>query len=480
MLLRKWVFGVILVGLSTYLFFFRLDYPENLIFDETYHIPSAQKYLSGVFFQENHPPLGKLLIAAGELIFNSDGNHNQLISMNKVDGDVEKIGYFGYRFFSALFGIGSILLFYLLLSTIIKNKVIAGGVSLVASLDNGFLVQSRAAMLDSFLIFFILFSLFCSWYLAEKNNNRWQLLLWSTFLGLSIAGAVLIKHTGLITLLPMIFCLWELRRRGWEVVVCVLALILTTFSVVYVGVWKTHYQIADKVVSENYYETNEEIRAVILDGKGGFWKSTVAQIAEGWKFSENYNLGVPKLDLCKVDEIGSPWYYWPMGGRAINFRWEEAGPETYRYIYLMGNPMTWFMSLLGAIYGTAITISMSIGWVKKEKHLTAIGGLTIIYWAYLLTLSTIHRVMYLYHYFPALFIGLILFALNLESFYERSHYVYKSLVVKIILSVVVLLTIIAFLAYKPLTYYEPIKNEQFEKLKLLPVWDLKSIGEVDP
>jgi dolichyl-phosphate-mannose--protein O-mannosyl transferase len=47
-------------------YFHNYSYPPSLFWDENYHIASAEKYIQGVFFMEPHPPLGKLLIAAGE------------------------------------------------------------------------------------------------------------------------------------------------------------------------------------------------------------------------------------------------------------------------------------------------------------------------------------------------------------------------------------------------------------------------------
>jgi hypothetical protein len=40
--------------------------PESLFWDENYHVASAHKQLAGVMYMENHPPLGKMLIALGE------------------------------------------------------------------------------------------------------------------------------------------------------------------------------------------------------------------------------------------------------------------------------------------------------------------------------------------------------------------------------------------------------------------------------
>ena len=68
---KKYLPHLALLLITSVLIFYRLNVPQALIFDETYHIPSAQKYLNGVFYQENHPPIGKLLIAFGQLLYGS-------------------------------------------------------------------------------------------------------------------------------------------------------------------------------------------------------------------------------------------------------------------------------------------------------------------------------------------------------------------------------------------------------------------------
>src|SRR5574341_341930 len=61
----SYAFLTILVSFLTY--FWNYGYPEAVFWDENYHIASAEKYIQGVFFQEYHPLLGKMLIAAGEI-----------------------------------------------------------------------------------------------------------------------------------------------------------------------------------------------------------------------------------------------------------------------------------------------------------------------------------------------------------------------------------------------------------------------------
>jgi len=476
--INEWGGLLALTVFAGVMFFYKLGYPSQLIFDETYHIPSAQKYLNGVFFEENHPPLGKLLIATGKKIFQTDGFNDEFIDVDKVRGGIPEISFFGYRFFPALAGVGSIILFFLLIKEIGVNKLWALFLAFIMVLDNAFVVQSRSAMLDSFLIFFLLLSGLLLAKLARNKNNDFRLYFLISLLAVANVGAVLIKHTGFIAIFVSFLVAVALiiyRRISVAQLAKAMAVWLVVFTVFYVGIWKVHYSLASRVLEDNYYEVGQEMRDV-LNGvsKPGWVDLTKLQIVEAWKYSGRYNKGVPRLDLCKKDEIGSPWYYWPFGGRTINYRWETPGDGNYRYIYLVANPIVWGLSLIGVVVGSSWLVMYLWGqskYKKKTRDDLVIGSLVTTYWFYLLTLAMIRRVMYLYHYLPLVFIGLLLFAL----IWKQTKYLFGIRLTNgaktVILAFLLLLTSISFWFYSPLTYYQPLTEDQLNQRMFLDVWE---------
>ncbi len=471
--LLKFFLELTLLALAFFLFFYRLDYPAQLIFDETYHIPSAQKYLNGIFFEENHPPLGKMLIALGQKIIYPNEGNTQFIDRDKVESEIGQIKFLGYRFFPALFGVGAVWIFYLICRELIP-KGWAYLIGLVGLLDNAFLVQSRAAMLDSFLVFFILFSVWVMLKLFRIPKKIWA---WVSLLAVANIGAILIKSSGLIVLVPSlcwwIFGYWHIGRQKWTKLV---ALWLMVMAVLYVGMWKLHYHIAHKPLNGNYYGVGEPLMGVVDGSKSYGWTiNTYLQISEAIAYSKRYNQGVPVLNQCKPDELGSPWYMWPFGGRTINFRWETPDGVNYRYIYLMGNPTVWWLSLIGVTVATAWCVGRLFG----GTNVFLSGDIAIfcmVYWSYLGAISQIKRVMYLYHYLPALFIGLILFALVWRDLSVFGLWRMGKRVKMVGLLLLTIVTMGSFWFYRPLTYYLPITNRQFEKRMILSVWDLKYVG----
>ena len=162
--------------------FIRLDYPKTYIFDEVYHAFTAEQMAklnpaawewwntppSGFAYEWTHPPLAKEFMWLAIAIF----------------GD----GPFAWRFFSALFGFGSIILIYFIAKHLFNRKIALLS-ALVASLDGILLVMSRIAMNDSYFLFFSLLAIL--FFLKNKN------ILMSLFLGLAIAS----KWTGAFAIL---------------------------------------------------------------------------------------------------------------------------------------------------------------------------------------------------------------------------------------------------------------------------------------
>ncbi|HYN98509.1 MAG TPA: phospholipid carrier-dependent glycosyltransferase, partial [Actinomycetota bacterium] len=123
----------------------RLAEPQELVFDETYYAKDACLYLgyspdqcglTGTSEQSYvHPPLGKWLIAAGIKLFGNDS--------------------FGWRISALVFGVALVLVVYLLADRLFKNRWISLVSGLLVATDFLLFVQSRIAMLDIFLAFFI-------------------------------------------------------------------------------------------------------------------------------------------------------------------------------------------------------------------------------------------------------------------------------------------------------------------------------------
>ncbi|MGI8427121.1 MAG: phospholipid carrier-dependent glycosyltransferase [Actinomycetota bacterium] len=143
--LDTWLLLAVLV-LAAGLRIARLAEPNAVVFDETYYAKDACLYLGhtqqfcgldqATEQSYVHPPLGKWLISFGIRIFGYNS--------------------FGWRFSAAIFGTAIAGLTYLLTRKLFKDRWAAGVAGALVATDFLLIVQSRIAMLDIFLAFFVL------------------------------------------------------------------------------------------------------------------------------------------------------------------------------------------------------------------------------------------------------------------------------------------------------------------------------------
>ena len=168
--------------------FIRLNIPSNHIFDEVYHAFTAQEMFKGnpaawewwntppkgFAYEWTHPPLAKEFMVLAISIFGDNS--------------------FAWRFFSALFGFGVIVLIYLITKKLFNSRIMAIFAAAVASLDGLLLVMSRIAMNDMYFLFFILLA-----FLLFLYNRKFLMAIalglslgskWTALFGIGVIGVI--------------------------------------------------------------------------------------------------------------------------------------------------------------------------------------------------------------------------------------------------------------------------------------------------
>jgi dolichyl-phosphate-mannose-protein mannosyltransferase len=173
-----WIGPLLVTAFGSYLRFFRLSVPPSIVFDETYYVPDAlgilrygteHNYIAnrngllargdtqGLFTKGGefvaHPPFGKVLIAAGEWLFGLDP--------------------FGWRFAVAVVGSLSILMTARIARRMTRSTLLGCIAGLLLSLDGLEFVMSRTALLDIFVMFWILAAFGCL--LIDRDQARARL-----------------------------------------------------------------------------------------------------------------------------------------------------------------------------------------------------------------------------------------------------------------------------------------------------------------
>lgn len=469
---------VLLTSFFTY--FYRYNVPQAVFWDEPYHIAAAQKYLSGVYFMEQHPPLGKLLLAAGEKIVDANPKDDAFITTDYATGIEPSFSFAGYRLFPSLLAWLTAPVLFLIFLFFTKNPSLSALISFVYIFDNAEIMHNRGAMVDSPLTFFGMLQILFFLYVQDPTKKKSSLHpLFSLLFGVSFGLAICTKVVGLIFILLVPAALVRMYP-DWKKISVFLGMSLIGFIVAFVAVWQIHFALGSRIVPElsndGYYQASDQYKEILSDERNGSLASFPVMIRDSLTYITFYNQGVPRLDLCKPDENGSPAYFWPFGARSINYRWEKTADGAFRYLYLQSNPVAWLCGLLGVVLSAFFLLSrVLLPTGKPLKH----GYLMLVFFgmyvSYMLAISQLDRVMYLYHYFIPLLFSFILFGLVIDTLETLGSW---RLTVnrKIVLMTIVGLSIFgAFQFYRPLTYYEPIRDDAFMRRALLPLWELTCV-----
>lgn len=169
-----------IVLLGGFFRFYNLGYPRSLIFDETFYVKDAWSLIhngyesswpagsdlrwaqgdpSGFSTAASfvvHPPLGKFLIALPMLLFGAQNS-------------------WAWRLSSALFGTLAVLLIMLVAKRLFGSQSAAVLAGLLLAIDGHAIVMSRTALLDGFLMFFVLLAFYFLLLDRDQTRVRYQL-----------------------------------------------------------------------------------------------------------------------------------------------------------------------------------------------------------------------------------------------------------------------------------------------------------------
>ena len=343
---------------------YRLGAPEGYHYDERYHAFTAARMAEGdrrvydpwakppadVSYEWTHPPLGKLAMAAGVLAL----------------GDTEH----GWRISSVIFGVGVVALaawLALLLFGPAESLLTAW----LLTFEGLVFVQSRIAMIDIHLTFFVLLSLFfyARWH-ARPESPR-DLLL--AGLGAGLALATKWSAVYLFVILAVDLARAWIRRglapgRNW---IAWLALAFVVIpAAVYLGSYAQFFALG--YTSSDFVRLQEQML--------GYHMRLEATHA--------YAAG----PLEWILDLRPTWFY-------VSYR-----PDEIANVYNLGNHVVFYGGLWGAVW-CARRLVRHGGW-----------GLSIVLLAYLLLwvpwlLSP--RISFFYHYTPAVPFLCILLAVAL-------------------------------------------------------------------
>jgi dolichyl-phosphate-mannose--protein O-mannosyl transferase len=327
---------ILVFSLLTRLIF--LSSPKNEYFDEVYHAFTARRMLhndprawewwntppEGYAYEWTHPPLAKLGMVVGMLIFGENA--------------------FGWRIIGALLGAGSVFLVFLIAKRFFKDEIIALMAAGIFGLDGLPLVMSRIGMNDSYLLFFSLLSIY--FFITNKNlfsavalglalSSKWSAIWVIPILAVShfvFGKKISVKYLWFLVFPPLIYL------------------------VTYTGMFLTGHDFATFIGVQ----------------KQMWWYHT---------------------RLSAAHSYSSPWFSWPLMVRPVYLYTGEVVKEVVSRIYAMGNPIVFWFGLISIIF------SIILSYIERNKKL---GLVVFSYFVFFVPWAVSPRIMFLYHYLPAI------------------------------------------------------------------------------
>lgn len=290
---------VVFVFLSRGLF---LGFPGDKVFDEVHYVRAANAYVAG---QEDpnweHPPLGKMMIATGILIFGDNP--------------------WGWRFFPYLFGCLTVFLVFWLARTLGLGMGGALFAAFLFSWDFLSFVMGRMAMLDIFVSTLITLSLlFAARY--YKSRNKWDFLFTMVACGLAISS----KWSALYPAVFLGFFFLALPPFFRHLRGSVLRfltnglLVLLCFIVVVGGIYAFTY---------SYYFSF-----------GHTAQDWVKLHTDAWAWHTRPNIDHP---------YASQWWSWPLMTKGVWYYYNTTPEGITQGILAIGNPVLWYLGGLAIL-----------------------------------------------------------------------------------------------------------------------------------
>ncbi|CAN5405669.1 phospholipid carrier-dependent glycosyltransferase [soil metagenome] len=363
-----------------------LGRPKTILFDETYYAKDAYSLLKHGYvrdFVESantriqsgnlrglmtddptqivHPDGGKWIIAIGE----------QLWGLNS----------FGWRFSAAVVGSLTVLVLARLVLRLTGSVVIGCLAGFLLAIDGMHFVMSRLALLDVFLVFWIVCAVAClvadrDW-IGARLDRRHLIRPWQIGAGICFGMACGTKWSAIYVLAAfgILTVAWEvlLRRRagstrnivtsilvvGAPAFVAIIGFTAITYLATWTG-WLIHHDAYEARFGHGYGSTNPPWGAYVDDKPSTFFGKAIQALRSLWHFHVmTYDFHTGSYLAGKTHPYQSNPLGWlilerPVGVDAINdlpaSSCGAAKDSTcMRQVLILGNPVIWWSGALALI-----------------------------------------------------------------------------------------------------------------------------------
>ena len=380
-------------------------------FDEIYHARTAYEHLHGeVPYETTHPPLGKLIMAAGVAIFGMTP--------------------FGWRFAGALMGVLMLPALYLLAKQVTRRRDLATFAMMLLAFDLMHFTQTRIATIDSFAVLFIILAYLCmARYLMTDvfalrpgepvrlfSGAFWRSLLPLALSGLFMGLAIASKWVGFYSAIGL--------------AVLFVAAIYRQFRTGNIAFEYAHLQEEDKLEEDQprriqNAQKHSLARIFITCGFCVIFFVLVPAVIYGLSYVPYLNpTGRVTLQRIIAAQEGmlryhatpglgmdhpyqSPWWQWPFIGKPMWFARDSFEPAGYQStIFCMGNPAVFYVGALATAAVFILFVRKYLSFRQGIRLRGTDGNMTLPvivvgFLAQYLPWVLVPRSMFIYHYFAS-------------------------------------------------------------------------------
>jgi dolichyl-phosphate-mannose-protein mannosyltransferase len=342
-------------------------YMDETVFDEIYYVKSAEQYLNfQVPYEWTHPPLGKLILAAGIVAF----------------------GYspFGWRIMGVIAAMLMIPLMYVLGKKLLGTWIGGFAAAFLLAFDFMHFTMARMATVDTYVVFFSLASqLFFLIYLKDVLKNGWKVSVKPLFF------AFLFFALGFATKWVVIY--------GFAAQIAIL-LVIRLREVAKVKT-KGFLNKLD-AFSDHPYATilGFSLMAVFI-----YFLTYIPDMLAGRSLLEVINLQGSMYNyhstLTATHPFASPWWSWPFMVKPLWLFVSYLPGNAKSTIVLLGNPAVWWVGFTSIIGLLAFALSKIVK--KAGKRFGGIGlpavFILVFFFFQWVPYMLISRVTFIYHFY---------------------------------------------------------------------------------
>jgi dolichyl-phosphate-mannose--protein O-mannosyl transferase len=359
----SWVATAAIALLALLIRIFHLAQPDQQIFDEVYYADDGHDMLTHfVEWDEKnggpgyvvHPPLGKWMIAAGIKMFHYDS--------------------FGWRISACLIGVATIVMITRIAMRLFGSIVLGSAAGLLMTFDGMHFVLSRTALLDMFLMFFILAAFGALLFDRDQRRRRWAAFMeaggdpggigrksrppfavpWWRLAAAVLIGLGLGVKWSALAFLPVFLILviwWEIgarrtagvRRPIVDALLDELGWIILSFVIivlVYLSTWSGWF-LTDDGYYRHWLRDSGQAEPFII--------GPLRNLIEYHSAAFNFH-----IHLDAPHPYAAPAWQWLLLGRPVAFYFAKNIPcgaaDCSAEIVLLGTPLLWwsFLPMLGA------------------------------------------------------------------------------------------------------------------------------------